>query len=75
MTSMPNARGRSTFGNVAPSVPCSGNSTRSTMAAAIAPAHWLAIYGTTQVRSMRPANQKPSVTAGFRCAPEMFPTA
>ena len=41
----------------------------------MAPATWLATYGSTLVPGKRRATQKPSVTAGLRCAPEMSPTA
>jgi len=48
-----------------------GNRMRSTRLAAIAPRHWLAMYGNRLRPANRPDNQKPKLTAGLRCAPEM----
>src|SRR3954462_3432897 len=42
--------------------------------AKIAPAHWLRTYGSTDSFGNRLAAQNPSVTAGFKCAPEISPT-
>lgn len=60
-------------GRVAPSVLLTGKSKCKSRLASSAPTHWLATYGATSRIVNRRAAQKPSVTAGFKCAPEMSP--
>ena len=44
-------------------------------APAIAPASWATTYGAMSFAGMRPAVNRPIVTAGLKCPPETWPTA
>jgi hypothetical protein len=62
-------------GNVVHSVACAGKRKRNIQLAVNAPKHWAEIKGSTCWIGKRPDSQNALVTAGFKCAPEMSPTA
>ena len=70
-----NARGAMMCGECSPSVGDSGSSARTVKLAANAPTNCATTYPGTCRHGNRPASANPTLTAGFRCAPEMSPSA
>jgi hypothetical protein len=63
------------YGIVDPSVGWPGYIANSSPLAANAPSSCAAANGSTCRPGTRPASHSPTVTAGFRCAPDTLPTA
>jgi hypothetical protein len=73
--SMATAAVAGTCGMVAPRLFALPNIALRTNEAAIAPVHCAKTYRASSLAGNLPTDQKPIVTAGFKCAPERWPRA
>ncbi len=62
------------FGRVTPASAGSPSSSRRASAASVAPMHWAKTYAGTFRQASRRSIANATVTAGFRCAPQIGPT-